>query len=87
MVVGGQTLGIFDTCAGDGGGGLVTTNESTIVTKPLLDAVVVQDSQGDGCLADPAGTNESDRSKVLCETDDLLNQPVTSKEGPWWWGW
>ena len=36
---------------------LVTTYEPSVVTKPLLDAVVVKDGQSDGRLADPAGTD------------------------------
>jgi len=72
---------------GGGGGELIATDESTIVTEPLLDAVVVQDGQNDGCFADPTSTNESNRSEALRETDDLLDQPATSKEGPRWRGW
>jgi hypothetical protein len=53
-----------------------------------LDAIVVEDSQGDGSLANSAGTNESDRSELFCEAHDFLDQLVASKEGPrWlWWG-
>ena len=57
------------------GGELVTTNEPTIIAELFLDAIVVEDSQGDGSLANSAGTNESDWSEVFCEA------------GPRWWGW
>ena len=63
---------------------MVATNESTVIAKPLLDPIVVEDGQGDGCLADSAGTNESDWSEVLSEIDYLLDQLVASKEGPRW---
>ena len=66
---------------------LVTTYESTVVTEPLLDAVVVENIQSDGRLADPAGTNESNWGQVSRETDDLLDQFVASKEIPRWRGW
>ena len=66
------------------GGKLVTANKSTVMAKPSLHSIVVEDGQGDGCLADPAGTNESDWSEVLSEIDYLLDQLVASKEGPRW---
>ena len=72
---------------GEGGGELITTNESTVVTKPLLDAIVVEDRQSDGCLADPTWTNECDWGEVFSETNNLLDQVVTSTAGPWRWGW
>jgi hypothetical protein len=48
----------------------------------------VEDSEGDGSLADSTGTNESDRSGVFRETDDFLNPLIPSKEDVrWrWWG-
>ena len=71
-----------------GGGELVATDESTVVAKPFLDAIVVEDSQRDGRLANSSDANESGWSEGFYETDDLLDQLVTSKEGPrWrWWG-
>jgi hypothetical protein len=54
------------------GGELVATDEPTVVAESLLDAIVMEDSHGDGSLANPTGTNESDRSEVSCKTDDLL---------------
>ena len=71
-----------------GGGELVATDESTVVAKPFLDAVIVEDSQGNGCLSNSARTDESSWSEGFYETNDLLDQVVTSKEGPrWrWWG-
>ena len=66
---------------------LVAADEPTIVAKPLLDAVVVENGQGGGCLADSAGTDEGDRDEVFRETDDLLDQFVSSVEDPWWRGW
>jgi hypothetical protein len=60
---------------------LITTNESTVVAKPLLDPVMVENGQGDGRLANSASTNQGDRDKVLGEIEYLLNQFVASKEG------
>ena len=62
---------------------LVTTNESTVMAKPLLDSIVVEDGQGDRSLADSPSTDESDWSTVLSEIDYLLDQLVASEEGPW----
>ena len=61
---------------------MIATNEPAIVSKPLLDAIVVEDSEGDGCLPDPSWADESEWSEVLSEVDDLLNQIVASKTGP-----
>jgi hypothetical protein len=59
-------------------------DEPTVVAKPLLDAIVVEDDQRDGSLADSTGTDESDGSKVFRKTGDLLDQLVPSKEDPRW---
>ena len=71
-----------------GGGELVATDEPTVVAESLPDAIIVEDGQGDRSLANPAGTDESDWSEMFCETNDLLDQVVASKEGSrWrWWG-
>ena len=61
---------------------LVTTDESTVATKPQFDSIIMEDGQSDGCLPDPASTNESDGREALCEAHNLLNQPVTSEAGP-----
>ena len=55
------------------GGKFVAADESTVVAKPFLDPIVVEDSQSDGCLANPTGTNESYGCEVLSQTNDLLN--------------
>ena len=62
---------------------LVATDESAVVAKPVPDAIVMEDGQCDGCLANPSNTNESDRCQVFCETDDLPDQLVTSETCPW----
>ena len=67
------------------GGELVTADEPTVVPKLLLDAIVVKDSQGDGCFSNSSWTDESEWSEVFCETNDLLIQFVAPKAGPWWW--
>jgi len=65
----------------------VTANESTVVTEPLLDPVVVENGQGDRGLADSASTNECYWGKVLGEIDYLLDQFVASEERSWGRGW
>jgi hypothetical protein len=56
-----------------GGGESITTDEATIVTESLLDPIVMEDCESDGCLPDSTGTNESDRREVFRQTDDLLD--------------
>ena len=64
-------------------GELVATDESTVISKPRLDAIVMEDGQGDGCLANPSSTYESDRTKVFRKADDFSNQFIASETGPW----
>jgi len=63
---------------------LVTTDEATVVAKLLLNLIVVENGQGDGWLAGSAGIDEGDWSEVLSKIDYLLDQLVTSEEGPRW---
>ena len=89
---GSQILGVFDACADDlgesaeemstRGGELVAADEPAVISEPLLDSIVVEDGQGDGCFPDPPWTDESDWGEVLCETDNLLDQIVASETGP-----
>ena len=89
---GSQVLGVFDARAGDLGEPtekvsessweLVTSNEPAILAEPLLDAIMMEDSQGDGRLADSAGTNQSDRSEVFGKPKDPFDQLVTSETSP-----
>jgi len=69
------------------GGELITPDKSTVMTKPLLDPVVVEDGQGDRGLANPPSTNQGDRGKILGEIDYLLDQLVAAEERPWGQGW
>ena len=55
-----------------------------MTTKPLLDPIVMENSQGEGGLADSASTDEGDWGKVLGETNYLLDQLVASEESPRW---
>ena len=66
-----------------GGGELVATNEPTVVSKPFLYAIVVEDSQSDGGFPNPPCTDEGNRGEVSCEADDLLDQLVAPEAGPW----
>ena len=56
-----------------GCGELVATDEPTVVAKPFLDAVVVEDGQYNGRLTNSAGTDESSWSEGFYETNDLLD--------------
>ena len=62
---------------------LVATDESTVMAKPLLDPIMVENGQGSGGFANSASADESNWSKVLSEIDYLLDQLVAPEEGPW----
>ena len=66
------------------GGELIATNEPAVVPKPFLDAIVVENGQGDGRFPDPPCANESDRSEVFGEINNILDQVITSETGPRW---
>ena len=68
------------------GGELVATDEPAVISKPLLDSIVMEDGQSDGCFPNPPWTDESDWSEIFCEANDLLDQVVTSKTGSRPWG-
>ena len=63
---------------------MVATNESTVIAKPLLDPIMVENGQGDRCLANSASTDEGDWNKVLSKIDYLFDQLVASEEGSRW---
>jgi len=64
----------------------VATDESTLIAKALLDAMVVEDGHSDRSLPNPTGTDESEWGEVFCETDDLIDQLVAPEQGPRWSG-
>ena len=64
---------------------LVTTDESTVVTEPVLDTIVVEDLECDRRFPNPTCTYESDGFEIFGETDDGPNQVVTSETGTGWW--
>jgi hypothetical protein len=80
---GNQSFRVFDARTNDLGesvekmgtrsGEPVAANESTIVAKSLLDAIVMEDFQRDGRLADSPGAYECDGFEVFRKTNDLLN--------------
>ena len=70
-----------------GSGELVAADESTVVSEPLLDAIVVKGGQSDSCFPDPPWTDEGEWSEIFCEADDFLDKFVASETGPWGWGW
>ena len=89
---GGQAIRVFDAGTGNcgkpvqeiGSRGceLVTTDESPVITKPFLDAIVVEDCQGYGCFPDATRTDESDWTEIFCKGDDAFDKFVTPETGP-----
>ena len=87
-----QVIRVFDACTNNlresgeeidtRGCELVTTNEATVIAKPGLDPIVVEDSEGDGRFPDAPCTDESNRFEVFSETDDLLDQFSASETCP-----
>ena len=59
---------------------LVTLDKPTILALSLLDAIVMEESQSDGSLSNPASTNEGDWSESFHQGNDLLDQIVTSEK-------
>ena len=55
----------------------------SVVAESLSDAMVMEDSESDGRLADSTRASESDGCEVFGQTDNLVNQFVTSETGPW----
>ena len=45
----------------------------SIVAEPNLDAIAVEDSQGDGCFSYSTSASESDRIEAVRETNDRFN--------------
>ena len=58
---------------------MIATNKPAVIAKRFLCAVVMEDCQRDGSLADSSRTYESDRFEVLSKPDDLLDQFAPSK--------
>ena len=91
---GGQVLRVFDARANGlgesteemsvGCGKLVARNEPTVTTKPLFDALIVEDGKDDGCLAYSVGADQSDGGEALGRMNDSLNQLVAPKEESRW---
>ena len=67
-------------------GELVTADKPTVVPKPFLDAIVVEDGQSNGRFTDSAWTDQGDWSEVFSEANDPLDQLVTSETGSRRWG-
>jgi len=67
-----------------GGGDLITTDEATVVAKPLFNVLVMEDSQSNRRLANSTSANQGDRNEIFCEVNDPLNQLVASKACSWW---
>ena len=68
------------------GGELVAANKSTVIPKPFLDSVIVEDAQCDGRLANPTSAYESNSIEVFGETDKLLDEVASSETDLQWRG-
>ena len=55
------------------GGELVATDKPTVVPKPFLDAIVVENGQSDGRFPNPSCADESDWVEVFCEANNILD--------------
>ena len=93
---GGQVIRVFDACTGNfrkpaqeigsRSRELVATDESPVITKPFLDAIVVEDGQGNGRFPNATSTDESDWTKILRKGNDAFDEFVASETGPGRWG-
>ena len=78
-----QILGVFDPCTnGLGESGeevgarsreLIATDESPVIAKFVLDAIMVENSERDGCFPNPPRTDESNGFQVFSKSDNLLD--------------
>ena len=70
MTQAGQILRVLDTRTsgfrqpaqktGTGSGELVATDEAPVGAESLFDTIVMEDSEGNGCLSNSTGTDEGD---------------------------
>ena len=63
-------------------GELVATNESTVVAEPVLDAIMVEDSESDICFPNSSCTDESDWFGIFRKFDNVLDQLFASETRP-----
>jgi hypothetical protein len=78
-----QVLGIFNPRTDDFGESgeemrkrswdLIAVDESPVITKPFLDAIVVEERESDRSFPDSPSTDESYRFEIFGESNDLLN--------------
>ena len=61
---------------------LIAADEPSVDAKLLLDAIVMEDGQRDGCFTNPPWTNESNWSEVLSVINGLFDQFFASKTYP-----
>lgn len=56
-----------------GCGKLITTDESAVIPKSILDAIVVKDSESDVRFPNSPDTNESNGFQVFSESNNPLD--------------
>ena len=59
----------------------ITADQSTVVAKFVFDAIVVKDSEGDGCFSNPPCANEGNWLKPFCQGNYLLYERVAPEKG------
>jgi hypothetical protein len=64
----------------------ITTDETTVITKPVLDAVVVENREGDRRFPDPTRSYESNRFEVPGKANDFLDEFLPPEAGSGRWG-
>ena len=55
------------------GGELIAADEPAVVSKPFLDAIVVENGQSDGRFPDTSYADESDWGEVFGEANNTLD--------------
>ena len=61
---------------------LIAADESTVVAEPMLDPVVVEDSEGNRRFSNSACTDEGNWGEVSGQTDDTLDKLLASEADP-----
>jgi hypothetical protein len=60
---------------------LVTVYELPVLAKLFLNVIVMEETQGNECLANSTSTNESNGCEVFSKTNDFLDQLAAFKTG------
>ena len=61
---------------------LVATNESAVIAKPGLDAIVMKNGESDRGFSDAPRPDGSDGFEVFSESNNLLDEVIAPKTSP-----